>query len=168
MIHFFNKRYTPQRALLQRGVSLIEIILVIAIIVILAAVAVPIQNTVLRSHAIASAKDDIQSALRSASLNAKLGSNGLEAGVYIGKNEANEPFIVLYRGESYEKRVTDLDTPVDVATTLNVTVAPEADIHFHIVSGAIDHDTIITIQNSDTTKVLHVNTAGTVNEEKAQ
>ncbi len=150
------------RHTLQRGVSLIEILLVVAIIVILAAITMPIQNSVLINNSLTSATDDISSALRTANLQARLGSHDLGAGIWIGPFKNNQQEILLYRGPTYENRSVDFDMPVEISGGVTVVATPSADINFHILTGANPHATIITIRNPAGEKTLRVNELGTV------
>ncbi|MBP6926606.1 MAG: prepilin-type N-terminal cleavage/methylation domain-containing protein, partial [Candidatus Pacebacteria bacterium] len=80
-MNFFSKK-NKNFSTNQRGVSLIEISLVVAIIVILAAITIPIQNSVLTQQYLSDGSNSIQTALRTANLQAKLGSHNLNAGVW--------------------------------------------------------------------------------------
>jgi prepilin-type N-terminal cleavage/methylation domain-containing protein len=150
----------------EQGVSLIEIILVVAIIVILSAITLPIQNTVLTNNYLSDGLTNIQVAIRTASLHARLATDGLSAGVWVGKTEDGRPEVISYRGESFEKRNKEYDLLVEVAKSLEVSATPGGDIHFNKVSGTTDYDTIITISSLAGKKILKVNTLGIVSEEK--
>jgi prepilin-type N-terminal cleavage/methylation domain-containing protein len=149
----------------ERGVSLIEIMLVIAIIVVLSAITLPIQNSVLTSNYLTDGTSNIQSALRTASLQARLSSQGLGAGVWIGKTESGEPDVVFYRGDNYLSRNVEFDKSVDVAGSLIVTATPANDIIFQKNTGAVNHDTIIKIKSVSGERILKVNSLGIVTEE---
>jgi prepilin-type N-terminal cleavage/methylation domain-containing protein len=150
----------------ERGVSLIEIMLVVAIIVVLSAITLPIQNSILTSNYVADGISNIQSALRTASLQARLSADDLAAGVWFGKTADGKPEVVAYRGESYITRNKEYDVQVEVAGSLDIEVTPDADIHFQKVTGATKHDTIIKIKNVSNVRTLRVNILGTVTEEK--
>jgi prepilin-type N-terminal cleavage/methylation domain-containing protein len=164
-INSIEKKLFRQRLSRQRGVSLIEILLVVAIIVIMAAITIPIENGVLTRQYLTDGTGNIQMALRTANLQAKLGTHNLDAGVWIGEPVDGIYPAILYRGPSYEKRTVDLDEPIDIPGGLTISVTPDTDIHFSVLTAANEHDSIIKIQNSSGEKVLHVNTLGTVIEE---
>lgn len=156
---FFSKNQSTN----QSGVTLIEIMLVIAIVVILAAITVPIESGILTKHYLSSTTEDIQTTLRSASLKAKIGSYQSAAGVYFGQNLDKTPSIVAYRGDSFESRKTDLDEPIEIAKNVEIIIDPlYQDVHFSMLTGAVAHDTIIKVKNSAGEKIIHVTTAGTV------
>jgi prepilin-type N-terminal cleavage/methylation domain-containing protein len=157
-MHFLSRKN-------QGGVSLIEMLLVVAIIVILAAVTIPIENRVLTSQSLSDGVSNMQMALRSANLQAKLGSHNLGSGVWVGEPVDGKPTVIFYRGPSYAERVVDLDTVVDIPGGLTITVTPDADINFHILTATNEHDSIIKIKNGAGEKTLVVNTLGTVLEE---
>lgn len=146
----------------ERGVSLIEILLVVAIIVIFSAISLPVQNSVLNGHNLSDGTNNIQIALRSANLQSRLGEDNLPAGVYFGKKENGDTEAVLYKGQNYLERNPELDVFVDISADLEISVEPESDINFHILSGEVLHDTIIVIKNSAGTRTLKVNLLGTV------
>ncbi len=150
----------------QHGVSLIEMLLVVAIIVILSAITIPIESGVLTRQSLSDGTSNIQMALRSANLQARLGSNGLGAGVWFGDPVDGKPNVVSYRGPSYAERNVDLDMPVEVPGGLVITVTPNKDISFQILSSTVPYDTIIRIENSTGARILQVNTTGTVLENK--
>ena len=163
-MNFFSKK-NKNFSTNQRGVSLIEIMLVVAIIVILAAITIPIQNSVLTRQYLSDGSSNLQSAFRTANLQAKLGSYGLDAGIWIGEPVSGIPNIVMYRGPSYEARNKELDTPIDMPGGLTIAATPDNDVHFSILTAASDHETIINIKNSAGEKTLVVNVLGTVIEQ---
>jgi prepilin-type N-terminal cleavage/methylation domain-containing protein len=149
-----------------RGFSLIEIMLVIAIIVILSAITLPIQSTLLSNNYLSETTSNIQASLRTASLQAKLGSLGMPAGVWVGKDGAGKSKVISYRGKSYQDRNTEFDIVVDVVGGVVVSATPEPDINFSILNGTITRDTFVTIKSPSGERVLHINLLGTVIEEK--
>lgn len=149
----------------EKGVSLIEMLLVVALIVILSAITLPIQSRVLTSNALSDGVSDIATALRTANLQAKLASNGLPAGVYFEETEDGQNKIISYRGSSYEERNPDLDLIVEIPGGLKITVSPDRDVHFAILSSENEHDTIIKVENSSGLRQIRVNTAGAILEE---
>ncbi len=162
-MNFFSKK-NKNFSTNQRGVSLIEISLVVAIIVILAAITIPIQNSVLTQQYLSDGSNSIQTALRTANLQAKLGSHNLNAGVWIGEPVDGIPNIVLYRGPNYEARNKDLDEPVVVPGGLVITTTPDNDINFSILTAVSDQASVITVKNSAGERIIEVNTLGTVTE----
>ncbi len=159
---FFNIKQNGR----QNGVSLIEMLLVVAIIVILSAITVPIQSRVLTRQYLSDGADNIVMALRSANLQAKLASNGLGAGVYFETNAEGEPSVIFYRGPSFKERNIELDLPVEVSAGLSITVTPDPDVNFEILSSKNEHDTIIKIENNGGARQFRINTAGAILEEQ--
>ena len=137
--------------------------LVIAIVVILAAITVPIESGILTKQSLSESTENIQTALRSASLKAKIGSYQSAAGVYFGQNVDKTPLITSYRGDSFESRKTDLDEEITIPKNVEVIVDPlSQDVHFSMLTGTVARDIIIKVKNSAGEKNIRVTTAGTV------
>lgn len=152
----------------QRGLTLLEILLVVAIIVMLAAITIPIETSVLTRQYLSDAENNLQTALRTANLNAKLGTYNLGSGVWIddaSKAIDGKQTVVLYRGSNYESRNKDLDEPIEIPANITIAATPTNDIRFNLLTGMVERDTIIKISNATGEKTLRVNIAGTVSED---
>ena len=148
-----------------RGITMLELLLVMGIIGIISVIVVPIQVNILTRQRLTDATFSIKSSLRAAVLAARLGTEAANAGVWFGKNDQGEAIAVSYRGHNYNQRKKDFDLDVDIPGGVTLTVEPLPDVNFHRESGMTDHATIITVENSLGKRVLHVNVLGTVIED---
>ncbi len=137
--------------------TLLEILLSIAIITILAGFVIPIEYRVLTRHQLSEAVAKVVSALHTAELRAKAGEAGTAWGVSLGTGS-----VTIYSGDSFVSRNTTADEIIDLPVGVGITAPLATDIHFQKISGIPVRDITITITNDTNSKILHVNTEGSV------
>lgn len=116
-----------------RGFTLIELLIVITILVVISALALPFAFSFQGSTNLATHADAILSNLRRAQQQAHSGQNADGWGVYF--NTAAHQ-LILFKGQSYASRDTAFDVNTDWPETVTLTTDFSDEISFALYSGA--------------------------------
>jgi prepilin-type N-terminal cleavage/methylation domain-containing protein len=142
----------------KQGVTLLEIMIVLAIVVILIAVVVPQFSRMRENQALKNAVIDVVSTLNKARSQTLASVDSSEYGVHF---EANH--VIIFKGVVYSagvssNEVTDVISP---ATISNISLTGGAtDVYFSRLSGAPSKTGTITIASPNFSKVVTVSTTG--------
>jgi len=137
------------------GLSLIELLLVIAIVAILGAITIPFTSSWISKSAVADKTNEVVSFLRSAQSGSISGKAGGPWGV---KTEATKA--ILFQGSTYAGRNTTYD---QVITFPSVITATNAEVVFDTLSGNPANAVTITVSSTRKTKTISVSATGTIN-----
>lgn len=126
-----------------RGFTMIEILIVVSIVVIMAAVSFPFYNLFQGFSATESVTFEIKESLRSAELNALSGQNNTNFGLYFSSGQ-----YTLYQGANYAARTPSADQTFSLPANIAVTGA--TDVNFAKNTGRPNAAVTITVTNTDT------------------
>lgn len=141
---------------MQRGFTLLELIVVMAIVVVLAVVSVPLLNRLQTANVLAVQKDQMLLVLRRAQTQSFSGLNNASHGVAFTMNT-----YTLYEGDDYANRLSSNDEVFD--TLDNISVSGLTDITFNQKTGTPVLGGTITLTNTIDNQVLTI----TINDEGA-
>lgn len=122
----------------QRGITIIEVLLVVSLISILASLLVPVYQSFQITRQLDSKSNEILSSLREAQ-NKAMGSEGDGRwGVYFVSGAGGD--FIIYKGDSYAARDPDYDITNDVPETLTLTysLGGAAEVNFEKLRGTPD------------------------------
>jgi prepilin-type N-terminal cleavage/methylation domain-containing protein len=144
----------------KKGVSVIEVIVSLAILVILLAVTLPSFNTMRKNQVLKAAASEIFSALDKARSQTLSSISSSEYGVHFETSK-----IVIFKGTTYSSSDATneevlLTTPATI-TSISLT-GGASDLYFNRLSGSPNKSGTITITNSSTTKVITISATGAV------
>lgn len=141
----------------QRGFSLVELVVVMGIVAIIAAVTVPLGLNYYRAQVLDETYYELRSTLRRAHSQAVSVKNDSAFGVKI----MSENF-VLFQGETYAGRVAIYDEVFDVPTVVSISGADE--IIFNVLSGTTGSAVTISLelQGSEEAATISVSTNGII------
>jgi prepilin-type N-terminal cleavage/methylation domain-containing protein len=146
--------------LYNRGFTLIEILLVIAILVILVSVTLP-KFAEMRAHQVLrAAVEDITSVLNKARSQTLASLESSEYGVHF---EADS--VTIFKGDTYsvsdpDNQVIDIVSPASISS-ISLT-GGTSNIYFARLTGAPSATGSVTVENGITTKTISVSAAGAV------
>lgn len=138
----------------KNGYTLLEVLLVIALIAIVAGFSAPLFRGFALSNQVDSAKSTFMSAIRSAKINAENGALDSDWGVYFEGNRA-----ILYVGDSYQTRNINYDL---IYSSPEIQISGESEINFQKISGLPNSTFSISINGSSGSRVISVNEKGIV------
>ena len=118
---------------MKRGFTLVEMLIVIAIMIIIASAAVPLYGSLQVKAQIGESTSQIVQAVRIARANAISGYNSTSSGIYFFINPVGADSYVLYQGSSYSNRDTSFDQTMVLDNALSIVNAG-----FVLTSGSID------------------------------
>jgi prepilin-type N-terminal cleavage/methylation domain-containing protein len=149
-----------------RGLTLIEIIVVITIGAILAAAAVPIATTLQASAQLNESATALIQTLRIARQHSIDRVNDAPHGVYMIQAVQNDSY-VLYQGDSYAVLDPDADQITVLPPSINLTTTLTGnEIHFSSGFGIPDTNGSITLTHATRgVKTITINAAGTIEEQ---
>lgn len=137
-----------------KGFSLIEVIMVIAIVAIIGSSFISISINFLTSNNLTNITDELVSALRTSQTNSIYGKGGSNWGVKISINK-----IIIYKGNSYETRDQSFDISFNIPSNITVT---QNDIFFFRRTGTPSASPSITLQSqSGDARTVSINKEGT-------
>jgi prepilin-type N-terminal cleavage/methylation domain-containing protein len=151
---------------MQRGFTLIEIILVSAMAAILVLAAVPFFQSFSASHQLDVNADDLLSVMRRAQSAAMGGKENSKFGVYFTTGPAAS--FIFFRGDSYVARDTEYDEVHNLpqAISLALNLGGPTEIAFSKLKGTPSVIGGITLANNNgETKILSINQVGRINVE---
>jgi len=141
----------------RRGFTLIEITIVCAIVVLLAAFSFPFFNLFQGFSATEAITFEIKESLRTAEIKARSGQDNSNFGVYFSTGQ-----YILYQGPNYASRNTSADQTFTLPG--NITVSGAAEVNFTHSTGRPNTAATIIITNIDTQNQtnLNVNSIGLI------
>ncbi len=138
-----------------RGVTLIELLLVVAIIAIVGATTIPVGSGFYRRSGFRDVVSEVAASLRTAQINAVSGKAGDSWGVRVIASE-----IIIFKGSSYATRDTAFDQKYKIPGSVNVT---DSEVVYSYPSGNPGQTTVITVTSANQSNTLEVNEVGVVN-----
>lgn len=132
------------------GFTLIEILIVISIVAIMAAVSFPFYNLFQGFSSTEAVTFEIKESLRTAEINARSGQDNTNFGVYFSSGQ-----YTLYQGANYGARTPSLDKTFSLPGNIAVTGA--ADVNFTKNTGRPNTAMTISIINTDTQTLSTIN-----------
>jgi prepilin-type N-terminal cleavage/methylation domain-containing protein len=149
---------------MQRGFTLIEIILVSAMAAILVLAAVPFFQSFSASHQLDVNAEDLLSVMRRAESAAMGGKENSKFGVYFTTGFGAS--FIFFRGDSYVARDTEYDEVYNLpqAVSLSLNLGGPTEITFSRLKGTPSVTGNITLTNPNgETKILSINQTGRIN-----
>ena len=147
----------------QKGMSLIEILVVVAIIGILIAIVLPQFSKSRENQILKNTLGDVVSSIHNAQTQSLASINSSEYGVHFQADK-----IVIFKGKVYSAVAADNKTIniISPATISNVTLtgvsATSGDIYFERLSGVSNKAGTVTISISSSTKIITISATGIV------
>ncbi|MEK7067868.1 MAG: prepilin-type N-terminal cleavage/methylation domain-containing protein [Patescibacteria group bacterium] len=142
---------------MRKGFTLIELILVVALISIITAMSAVFYSRFLTQNAVLNTVDQLAGQLHKAQIYAMAGKQNSNWGVNYGSQ-----IITLYSGNSYDTRTAAFDEKFTVNS--NISVSGLTDLNYARVTGLpIPTETTMTISGNNNTKTITVNSYGVVN-----
>lgn len=142
----------------QKGITFIELLLVVSIILILSALSIPFSSRLLTRNAVDNTSDQLINSIRKAQIYAMMGKQNSSWGVNYSSNT-----ITLYKGSSFATRDTSLDETFNVNTNISVSFStPSTDINLTRVSGLPNIQPTITISEGNKSDIFSINSQGVV------
>lgn len=139
-----------------RGFTIIELILIMAIISFIAFLSTPFYSRFLLQNEVANTQDKLAGSLRKAQIYSMMGKGGSAWSVNYSSNK-----ITLYKGISFAGRDGSFDEKFDINS--NVVISGITDISFARSSGLPTPNTAsITISAGNNSKNLNMNSQGVV------
>ncbi len=144
----------------KKGFSALEIIIVVAIVAMLLAVAVPSLEKMKQNQVLKSAVSDISSTLDKAKSQTLSSVNSLEYGIHFESNK-----IVMFEGSTYSasdstNETVLISTPAYISN-INLT-GGATDLYFDKLSGTPNKTGNITISNASQSKTIIVSATGAI------
>lgn len=137
-----------------KGITIIELLLIISIVVIMSASAYPFGASFLARNAVKNKTNEIVTSLRIAQINAISGKNDSSWGVYIDAST-----ITMYMGSSYTSPGTAHDHIYSIPS--NVSITP-AEINFSTPLGEPSTTASISVSGSGISNTISINELGIV------
>lgn len=138
-----------------RGVSIIELLLVIAIIAVIGATTIPAGAGFLVRNHLKNKTNEVVSTLRAAQINTLSGKEDSQWGVQISSNQ-----IIMFKGASYSTPGTTFDQEYNIPASISIT---QTEIVFDKLTGNPDTTATITVSsNVGASNTVTVNEVGVV------
>lgn len=145
-------RFAPNKY--KSGISIIEIILVIAIVAIIGAATIPLGAQFLNRNSLKNKTNELVTSLNIAQINAMSGKDDSRWGVTVSGNQ-----IVMFQGDSYSTRNSTFDVTYTIPASVSIT---SFEVVFSKVTGDPDSAQNITVSSSQGSKQVQVNQLGVV------
>lgn len=147
-----KKRARPELA---KGFTLVELLLVIALMAVVAGFSTPFYARFLTQNSVSVVQDQISSHLRRAQMNTMMGkSNGPWGVTFVS------PKLVLFQGSSYATRITALDESFIINPSISISGLGE--LIYTKTTGLPNTSASITISGVGSSKTLTVTSQGVV------
>lgn len=137
------------------GFTLIELILVIALMGLLGLGTLPFSSNLLSRNAVDSKTNELYSFVKTAQLNSMLGKANSSWGVAI-----NNGVLYLFKGNSFAERDLAFDQKITLPSTITIT---EAELVFNRVNGELNQEYQLTVSSQLKTKTVSITRLGVVN-----
>lgn len=141
-----------------KGLTLIEILIVVALLAVLMGLTVPVGLRFLSNEQLTSAVDDVVQTLRRAEELSRIQERDSSYGVFFTSSG-----YTFFKGSSYSGRDTAYDEiytlPSGVSATTNLTAS---DIVFGKLNGIPDESGLISLMNNAGSENLEINSAGRI------
>lgn len=148
-------RKTLSLCRLEKGVSLLEILLVVALIVSLAGLSVPIYQSFQIKNDLDIAANTIAQGVRRAQVLSLASKEDSRWGVYVTTGS-----ITIFKGDDYATRDGDFDEVFEMPET--ITPSGLQEINFYKLSGDVETPGTVTLSTTNQTQDLVINEKGMV------
>jgi Tfp pilus assembly protein FimT len=151
------------RNLGQKGITLIEILMVLSILIILLVVSLPQFTKIRENQVLKTATNDVISVLNKAHSQTLSSVDSSEYGVHLQSDR-----VIIFKGKIFSAGTETNETILIVspASISNVTLGgvsgTSGDVYFNRLSGAPSSTGTITISNSSMSKIITISTTGAV------
>ena len=140
----------------QKGVTFVELLIVIALIAIIGASTTPVLSNFLARNYLRNKTNELVASLRTAQINTIAGKEGSKWGVNTSSSN-----IIMFKGNSFAARDTNFDQSFSVPATITITTD---EIVFDRLTGDPDAVATLTVtSNAGDSNTVTVNEVGTVN-----
>lgn len=140
-----------------RAFSLLELLLVMGLVSILAATALPLSTAIYSRTLVRTKADEFGASLRQARANTIAGKENSQWGV-----RSTASSITLYKGTSFATRDSAFDQSFVVPSSISIT---QDEIVFLPVTGGVASAQSVTVSNAVETVTIEVTTVGAINEQ---
>lgn len=147
----------------KKGISAIEIFVVVAIVALLAAVVIPQFAKIRERQVLKSAVEDILSSISKAQSRTLASAESSSYGVYFESNK-----VVIFKGTIFSSsdannETVDLTSPANISNvTLAEVGASSGKIYFNRLSGTPDKSGTVTVSTMDYSKIITISATGAV------
>jgi len=139
-----------------RGITVVELILVIALIALIGGTTVPLASNFLVRNFLKNKTNELSSSLKTAQLNTLAGKEASQWGVNISSTQ-----ITMFKGASFATRDVAFDQKFQIPSSLTIT---QDEIVFQQLTGNPDATATLTIaSNANDSNQVTVNQVGTIN-----
>lgn len=151
----------------QTGFTLIEVLIIMAIVITLSLVAIPISNNIQIGAQLNDSSSGIIQAIRTAQNQANAGLNNSSHGVYFDINPSGTDSYILYQGDSYSTRNSDYDRIFLINSSIELSTTLTGDeITFSKNLGKPDKTGSISLSHeSGDTRSMSINSFGLIDED---
>ncbi len=165
MKNFYNKA-CPQflkSSFFRRGITLIEILVVISILGILVTVALPQFSKIKENQVLKNTVEDVTSALHTAQSQSLASVDSLEYGVHFQSDQ-----IVIFKGKVFladaqDNKIINIISPASISdVTLGGISSTTGDIYFERLSGMPNKTGTITVTIPSLSKIITISATGAV------
>ncbi|MES2315660.1 MAG: GspH/FimT family pseudopilin [Patescibacteria group bacterium] len=145
----------------KKGISALEIMIVLGIIVILAAIIIPQFSSTRQNQLLKSATTDILSALDKARSQTLASVNSSEYGVHFQSDR-----VIIFAGTTYSagasgNETITIITPASISNvSLGGVSGSSGDMYFNRLSGAPNTTGTVTVSNSSMSKIITISATG--------
>ncbi len=160
-LHNYKKQKNQKNITKKSGVTVLELLIVLAIIGILVAVVLPQFSRVRENQALKNATSDMLTAVDKARGQTLASLNSSEYGVHFEVNQ-----IIIFKGTAFSAGATDneviyITTPVSITNvTFGGVSSTTGNIYFSLLSGAPSTTGTVTVANTTTSKTLTISATG--------
>lgn len=152
---WYSNKNDLQDMEMKSGFTLIEVMLVVALILVIGIVSAAFYGRFLMQNAVSDATDTLAGALRKTQLYSMEGRRDSAWGVKVSVGQ-----IVVFKGDSYDSRDTAFDEVSNVNS--NVELSGMSEVVFSRVTGLPSDTPTVTVSGQGNTKTLTINSQGIV------
>src|SRR3990167_10275367 len=161
MTNFYKKAYSPGSILSRRGVTIIELLVVLAVLGIIISVVIPQFSKTRENQVLKSGVQNILSSIDKARSQTLASLNSSQYGV---RFEADK--IIIFTGASFisgapENETIDITTPASITNvTLNSVSGTSGEMYFNRLSGSPSATGVVTISTTNYSKIITISATG--------
>lgn len=161
MTNFYKKAYSPGSILSRRGVTIIELLVVLAVLGIIISVVIPQFSKTRENQVLKSGVQDILSSIDKARSQTLASLNSSEYGVYFEPDQ-----IVIFKSNAFnpdaeDNEIINIVTPANISNvTLNLVSGTTGEIYFNRLSGSPSKTGTITISTTNYSKIITISATG--------